>query len=100
MWHRIRPVLAARYRTIAFDNRGAGRSDATAPHTLDVTIHHDDGRIHQRGIGDAVNYIGMHKEDRIIAGAEELSAPMDASKANRIRTVHPDRPIKRRHMIF
>jgi pimeloyl-ACP methyl ester carboxylesterase len=27
MWHRTRPVLAARYRTIAFDNRGAGRSD-------------------------------------------------------------------------
>ncbi len=27
MWHRIRPALAARYRTIALDNRGAGRSD-------------------------------------------------------------------------
>ena len=27
MWHRTRPVLAAHYRTIAFDNRGAGRSD-------------------------------------------------------------------------
>jgi len=27
MWHRTRPVLNARYRTIAFDNRGAGRSD-------------------------------------------------------------------------
>ena len=27
MWHRTRPVLSARYRTIAFDNRGAGRSD-------------------------------------------------------------------------
>jgi 3-oxoadipate enol-lactonase len=27
MWHRTRPVLAARYRTIAFDNRGGGRSD-------------------------------------------------------------------------
>jgi pimeloyl-ACP methyl ester carboxylesterase len=27
MWHRTRPVLAARYRTIACDNRGAGRSD-------------------------------------------------------------------------
>lgn len=26
MWHRTRPVLASRYRTIAFDNRGAGRS--------------------------------------------------------------------------
>src|ERR1700746_440904 len=27
MWHRTRPVLAAHFRTIAFDNRGAGRSD-------------------------------------------------------------------------
>jgi pimeloyl-ACP methyl ester carboxylesterase len=30
MWHRTRPVLTERYRTIAFDNRGAGRSDV--PH--------------------------------------------------------------------
>jgi len=27
MWHRTRPGLAARYRTIAFDNRGVGQSD-------------------------------------------------------------------------
>jgi len=27
-WWRTRPVLAARHRTLAFDNRGAGRSDA------------------------------------------------------------------------
>ena len=27
MWHRSRPVLAARFRTIAFDNRGIGQSD-------------------------------------------------------------------------
>ena len=27
MWHRTQPVLAARYRTIALDNRGVGRSD-------------------------------------------------------------------------
>ncbi len=27
MWHRSRPVLAAHYRTIAFDNRGVGQSD-------------------------------------------------------------------------
>ena len=27
MWHRTRPTLASRYRTIAFDNRGAARSD-------------------------------------------------------------------------
>jgi len=28
MWHRSRPVLAERYRTIALDNRGVGQSDA------------------------------------------------------------------------
>jgi len=28
MWHRTRPVLAKRFRTIALDNRGVGQSDA------------------------------------------------------------------------
>jgi 3-oxoadipate enol-lactonase len=27
MWHRSRPVLASRYRSIAFDNRGIGQSE-------------------------------------------------------------------------
>ena len=30
MWYRTRPILAARYRTLAFDNRGVGRSDVPA----------------------------------------------------------------------
>jgi pimeloyl-ACP methyl ester carboxylesterase len=30
MWYRTRPVLAAQYRTLAFDNRGVGRSDVPA----------------------------------------------------------------------
>src|SRR5579864_3098790 len=27
MWHRTRPLMASRYRTLAFDNRGIGQSD-------------------------------------------------------------------------
>jgi len=30
MWHRTRPFLAQNFRTIAFDNRGVGQSDAPA----------------------------------------------------------------------
>src|SRR5262249_54309730 len=30
-WHRLRPSIAARYRTILFDNRGVGRSDVPPP---------------------------------------------------------------------
>ena len=29
-WHRTRPILTARYRTIALDDRGTGQSDAPA----------------------------------------------------------------------
>ena len=28
LWHRTRPILAQHFRTIAFDNRGVGLSDA------------------------------------------------------------------------
>ncbi|HSO74513.1 MAG TPA: alpha/beta fold hydrolase, partial [Blastocatellia bacterium] len=30
MWHRTAPILSERYRTVLFDNRGAGRSDVPA----------------------------------------------------------------------
>ena len=34
-WNRVLPVVSARYRTIVFDNRGAGRSDVPAgPYTI------------------------------------------------------------------
>jgi pimeloyl-ACP methyl ester carboxylesterase len=35
-WHRIRPALTARFRTILFDNRGVGRSDVPpAPYSIE-----------------------------------------------------------------
>ncbi len=37
MWHRSRPILAQRYRTIALDNRGAGLSDVPpGPYSISV----------------------------------------------------------------
>lgn len=37
MWHRTLPVVSKRYRTIVFDNRGVGRSDApTGPYSMAV----------------------------------------------------------------
>ena len=41
MWHRTRPVLAAHYRTIAFDNRGAGRSEVPPGPYLIATMAAD-----------------------------------------------------------
>src|SRR5260370_452092 len=36
-WDRIAPTLATRYRTILFDNRGVGRSDAPpGPYSLEM----------------------------------------------------------------
>ena len=35
LWHRVTPMLSRTYRTILFDNRGAGRSDAPpGPYTI------------------------------------------------------------------
>lgn len=41
MWHRTKPLMAAHYRTILFDNRGVGRSDVPPPPYTIATMASD-----------------------------------------------------------
>jgi 3-oxoadipate enol-lactonase len=54
MWHRTRPVLAARYRVISFDNRGAGRSAVPpAPYSIATMASDAAAVLDAAGIGAA-----------------------------------------------
>jgi 3-oxoadipate enol-lactonase len=55
MWHRARPVLAQRFRTVAFDNRGVGLSDVPpGPYSI-VTMAAD-----AAAVLDAAGVAGAH----------------------------------------
>lgn len=55
MWHRARPALAQRYRTLAFDNRGVGLSDVPpGPYSI-VTMAAD-----AAAVLDAAGVAGAH----------------------------------------
>ena len=54
MWHRTRPVLSAAYRTIAFDNRGVGRSDVPpGPYSITAMASDAAAVLDAAGIGRA-----------------------------------------------
>jgi|SRR5271157_4566916 len=54
MWHRSRPILAKRFRTIALDNRGVGQSDAP-PGIYSIALMASDAAavLHAAGIESA-----------------------------------------------
>jgi pimeloyl-ACP methyl ester carboxylesterase len=59
MWHRTRPVLAAHYRTITFDNRGAGRSDVSpGPYTMEM-LASDAGAVLDAAGVERVHLLGI-----------------------------------------
>ena len=54
MWFRTRPVLVPRYRTIAFDNRGVGRSDVPpGPYSIALMASDAAAVLDAAGIGSA-----------------------------------------------
>lgn len=54
LWHRTRPVLAQRYRTVAFDNRGVGLSDAPAgPYSIATMASDAAAVLDAAGVSDA-----------------------------------------------
>lgn len=58
-WWRTRPLLAARYRTIALDNRGAGRSDVPAgPYPMAVMASDAAAVLNAAG-GERAHVIGV-----------------------------------------
>ncbi|HLJ92170.1 MAG TPA: alpha/beta hydrolase [Gemmataceae bacterium] len=70
MWHRTRPVLNRTYKTIAFDNRGAGRSDVPpGPYSIDLMASDALAVLNAAGI-QAAHVIGVSMGGMI---AQELT---------------------------
>ncbi|HVG19154.1 MAG TPA: alpha/beta fold hydrolase [Blastocatellia bacterium] len=59
MWHRTRPSLAERYRVIAFDNRGVGRSDVPPGPYAISTMASDAAAVMDAAGVDAAHVFGV-----------------------------------------
>jgi pimeloyl-ACP methyl ester carboxylesterase len=76
MWHRTRPLLSEHYRTIAFDNRGVGKSDVpTGPYSI------------AQMAGDAAAVLDAAKVDR----AHVFGISMGGMIAQEFTLAYPDR---------
>ncbi|HEV2118268.1 MAG TPA: alpha/beta fold hydrolase [Terriglobales bacterium] len=59
LWHRTRPMLCARYRTIVLDNRGVGRSDAP-PGPYSMAMMAEDARaVLDAAVADRAHIFGV-----------------------------------------
>jgi 3-oxoadipate enol-lactonase len=58
-WHRLRPEIAARYRTILFDNRGVGRSDVPPPPYSIAQMADDAAAVLEAAGAPSAHVIGM-----------------------------------------
>jgi pimeloyl-ACP methyl ester carboxylesterase len=58
-WHRLRPEIAARYRTILFDNRGVGRSDVPPPPYSIAQMADDAAAVLEAAGAPSAHVVGM-----------------------------------------
>jgi pimeloyl-ACP methyl ester carboxylesterase len=78
-WHRMVPLLAARHKVIAFDNRGVGRSDAPpGPYTARLLADDSAGLLAALGIEQAA--VMGHSMGGFVAQELALSHPALVSK--------------------
>jgi 3-oxoadipate enol-lactonase len=60
MWYRLLPALSARYRTIFFDNRGVGRSDAPpAPYSIELMAGDAAAVLEAASVGEPAHVMGF-----------------------------------------
>jgi len=92
MWYRTRPLLASRYRTVALDNRGIGRSDVPpGPYPIALMASDAAAVLDAAGI-ESAHLFGWHGRAGVCAAIPEASAVADSGLH---RGGRPDRGARR-----